>query len=136
MAKKDTRVYKRKEHNGIEYLLLVEQDILKDLNLDWVRNDDDLREILNMLHDYEQTAAKWFWIETGVPVTLVKRSDGLTSLDPEARQHRMNYKWLRTKAEKYEKKIAETINAYGEQMQEVLGENVPEEDEDADARTG
>lgn len=127
--KKDVRVYKRKEHNGVEYLLLAEDDILKQLDLEWVRSDDDLRQILDMLHDYENTAAKWFWIETGVPVTLVKRQEGFTWLVPDERKNSMNYKWLRGKAEKYENKIIETINKYGESIKEFLGDVVQEEEE-------
>lgn len=127
------KVYKRMEHEGEDYLLLSDQNVLEDIDLSWVRSDDDLKEVLQKLHDYESTGAKWFWIETGVPVKIKKTKTGFTWLAPDTRDNSMKYKWLRSKVERYEARIVETINKYGEEISAVLH---GEEDESVNAGAG
>lgn len=115
-----SKVYKRKMHEGVEYLLIHDSKILEEIDLSWVRNDNDIKEILKMLHEYVEVGAKWFWIETDVPVTLIKKQDGFTWLVPDERQNSANYKWLRSKAERSEEKIVARINQYGEGIKAVL----------------
>lgn len=125
------KVYKRIEHEGEEHLLLSDRDILKEIDMSWVSDDADLRVVLEKLHEYISTGAQWFWIETGVPVKLQKKSTGFVWLVPDTRENSMKFQWLKNKVKKYEDRIVNTINEYNKGVAEFLYK----EDQDGNAGT-
>lgn len=126
------KVYKRVTVDGEDYLLLSDRDILSELDLSWAETDDDIKEVLRQLHEYESIAEKWFWIETGVPIRVEKRSTGFTWVVSDRRENSMKYKWLKNKVAKFENRIIATINKYNKDMKEVLRGEV----DDVEASTG
>lgn len=121
---KDSRVYDRYEHEGKEYLMLLKDETVKQLDASWIQTRKDLTSFKDLLHRFAGTAEDWFWIDTGVPAKLVKHEHGYVWLIDDTRENSQRFVWLSNKAKRFQKKLVERLN----EMSELLSTGMdPEE---------
>lgn len=129
------RTYPRVVHEGTEYLLLIEQDTLSQLNLEWAFTAADIKDFYKKYKLYTETAKQWFYIETGIELILIPREQGFAWAVEDERDMSTKYVWLRRKALRFERKIVERLNSYGDSINEALGRIGEGLEEDKDDNT-
>lgn len=132
------KVYDRYEHEGKEYLLLLKDETITELDASWIKNQKDLQNFKDMLHRFAEVGEYWFWIDTGVVVKLAKHDKGYAWLIDDTRENSQRYVWLTRKAKRFQSKIVERLNELSDLLStgmdpdeviENVKETVPEEEE-------
>jgi hypothetical protein len=106
------RVYDRVEYQGVEYIKILEKDTLKRLDVSWCKTKEDLQSLNRLYQELMETARKWYWVDTGVQLTLVPTDYGFMWLISDEAENSRRLQWLISRADRYEQKIVNRINKY------------------------
>lgn len=111
MAKRGRgKTYPRRSHEGVEYLMLNDAITLKQFNVAYLKEKEDVTKVMKLYNEYLGYAQKWFLIETGRPLTLIPTKEGHTWCMQDTRRNSQDYMWLSQKVRRYEKHIVDRIN--------------------------
>lgn len=115
------RTYPRVEHEGKEYLQLLNEDTLGQLNVEWALTATDIRNFYKRYTEYVRAAQAWFYVETGYELVLIPHeTNGFVWAVEAGGDMSTRYVWLQRKAKKFHRYIVERLNAYGRSVDEAL----------------
>lgn len=112
------RVYDRIEYNGEEYIKLLEKETLKRLDVSWCETKRDLQALNKLYQELMHTAQRWYWVDTGVQLTLLPTDFGFIWMVPDEEENSKRIQWLMSRARTYENKIVNRINKYASVLAE------------------
>jgi hypothetical protein len=110
------KVYPRHRIGDKEFILLHQEDSIGKIDIDSVKEDDEIKRAMMLFDLYSEKAKEWFWIETGVQLVLYPTKRGYKWCVEDNRDNAGDYRWLSNKAKRFERKIIERVN------QVMLGE--------------
>lgn len=122
-----TQVHDRVEYNGQDYIKLLERETMKRLDLSWCKTREDLRYLSRLYQELMDTGRRWFWVDTGVELTMVPTKYGFMWLVEDEPENSRRIQWLISRADRMEQKIRKRLDSYGS-----LLAGQPEEEEELD----
>ena len=106
--------------DGIEYLLLIDANALRDLDTSWIIDEFAVQNAVRMFNEYSRTGALWFYIETGIELYVEQTTDGFIWAVDDTKRNSQQYQWLSNKAKRTFEKIIKRINIDGKELTDRL----------------
>lgn len=106
------RTYERIEHEGTEYIKLLESDTLRKLDVSWCQTRSDVQALNRLYQELMNAMRRWFWVDTGVQLRLLPTDYGFVWMVEDSPENSKRVRWLVSRATRFEDKIVKRINDY------------------------